>query len=111
MDAEVRSKADELLEALSAIGEAGEPLELEDKVVIPLAEVAMGLVAKRGGCGGLRLDPASVVVVLKGVSGPDGIKVFSLAPGPISESGGFIASLIESLQGRDEWHGSTPDVK
>jgi uncharacterized spore protein YtfJ len=91
----MKAALDELIEALSARSIIGEPIELEDKIIIPITRMSMGFgtdIGRAGqdasheglaGCkagGGIGVFPVSVVVVFKGISGPDGVKVAPLSP-------------------------------
>jgi uncharacterized spore protein YtfJ len=72
-----------------------EPIELEDKIIIPIAKMDMGLCTsmnqtgenkkndgqkKHVAGGGAGLFPVAVLVILKGISGPEGVKVVALSP-------------------------------
>ncbi len=72
-----------------------EPIELEDKVIIPITKMGMGLCTNMGRTGldesqeclerrtvggGVGLFPVAVVIVYKGISGPEGVKVVTLSP-------------------------------
>ena len=89
-----KATLDELFEALSA-QLIGEPIELEDKIIIPITKMGMGFgtnigrtgpdaseeVRERYGAGGgVGLFPIAVVIVFKGISGPEGVKVVPLSP-------------------------------
>ncbi|MCK9440924.1 MAG: hypothetical protein M0Q13_05840 [Methanothrix sp.] len=87
---------DELFDALSA-QLIGDPIELEDKIIIPITKMSMGFgtninmgrtgpdVSKEGlerctAGGGVGIFPAVVVVVFKGIFGPEGVKVIPVSP-------------------------------
>ncbi|MEI8003883.1 MAG: spore germination protein GerW family protein, partial [Methanothrix sp.] len=88
---------DELLDALSAQSIICEPIEMDDKFIIPITKMGMGFgtninmgqrgldashesLAKCSAGGGVGFFPVAVVVVFKGISGPEGVKVVPLSP-------------------------------
>jgi uncharacterized spore protein YtfJ len=91
----MRVTLDELLEALSAKSVICEPIEMEDKFIIPITKMGMGLCtgigqrgldadpedpARCGAGGGVGVFPIAVVIVFKGIVGPEGVKVALLSP-------------------------------
>jgi uncharacterized spore protein YtfJ len=88
----IKANLDELIDALSA-RLISEPIELEDKIIIPIAKLGMGFGTNMGRTGphvsqeelekcaaggGVGLFPVAVVIVFKGISGPQGVKVVAL---------------------------------
>lgn len=86
---------DELLEALPAWSIMGDPMEIEDKIIIPVTKIGMGFGTDMGrkgqdankevpircaAAGGMGIFPVAVVVVFKGVCWPEGVKVIALSP-------------------------------
>lgn len=84
---------DELFKSLSA-QLICEPIELEDKIIIPIAKMDMGFgtnmsqtdakVNKDGleryaSGGGVGVFPAAVMIIFKEISGPEGVKVVALS--------------------------------
>jgi uncharacterized spore protein YtfJ len=72
-----------------------EPIELEDKIIIPITKMGMSLCTKMNqkgenkkkdglerhvAGGGAGLFPVAVLVIFKGISGPEGVKVVALSP-------------------------------
>jgi uncharacterized spore protein YtfJ len=72
-----------------------EPIELEDRIIIPIAKMGMGLCAnmnqtgenikkdglkKHAAGGGAGLFPVAVLIIFKAISGPEGVKVVALSP-------------------------------
>ncbi len=114
----IRATVDELLKAISAKNIIGEPIETEDKILIPITKMGMGFgtginsgtaeTAKSeiagGAGGGVGVFPVAVVVIFKGIEGSGGIKVIPLtAPSPLADSMAQIAStLMERLSSRQE---------
>jgi len=105
----IQTTIDELQKVLSAKNITGELIEVEDKIVFPITKMGMGFGtgSSQGGSnknaegtsggagGGIGVFPVAVVVVFKGVSGPEGVKVIPLGtPSALSESLGEVASAI-----------------
>jgi len=117
-DETIRATMDELLKALSAKNIIGEPIETEDKIIIPITKMGMGFgtgtraqggdtdrrAAAEGAGGGVGVFPVAVVIVFKGISGSEGVKVVPLsAPSPLAEPVTSIAHLVmERLTGKKE---------
>lgn len=97
---------DGLLDALS-IQAVREPIQLEDKIIIPIHKIALGIATRikhtgknneyskdaetgEGGAirhaadgaagGGVGITPVAVLIVSCGSSGPDGVKVAPISP-------------------------------
>ncbi len=114
----IRTTVDELLKALSANNIIGEPIETEDKMLIPITKMGMGFgtgigrVAGEmkegeiagGAGGGVGVFPVAVIVIFKGITGPEGVKLISLAtPSALTESMAYIAdTVMERLINRRE---------
>jgi uncharacterized spore protein YtfJ len=90
----INATLDELFEALSA-QLIGEPIEFDDKIIIPITQMGMGFgtnigrtgpdVSKEGlerykAGGGVGVFPVAVVIVFKGIFGPEGVKVVTVSP-------------------------------
>jgi uncharacterized spore protein YtfJ len=117
MSAEHANKfiVDDFEKAISAMNIIGEPIELEDKIIIPIAKMGMGFGAKigpgikgtitvgiaDGAGGGVGVFPVAVLIVFKGVTGPKGIKVVPLETfGPLTNPMADIAHiLLDKLKG------------
>lgn len=106
----IRTTVDELLKVLSARNIVGEPIEMEDKVIMPVTKMGMGFGAgagqgtpesraSGGGAGGaVGVYPVAVVIIFKGVSGPEGVKVIPLTtPNAVAES---VAELTSTVIGK-----------
>jgi len=114
----IKATIDELLKALSAKNIIGEPIEMEDKIIIPITKMGMGFGtgvgqggedASKGGVasaagGGVGVFPVAVVIVFKSVVGSEGVKVVPLAaPSPLTEPVSNIARiLMDRLVSRKE---------
>ncbi len=113
----IKATIDELLKALSAKNIIGEPIEMEDKIIIPITKMGMGFgsgvgqgddarkgeVASAAG-GGVGVFPVAVVIVFKNVVGSEGVKVVPLATqSPLTEPVSSIARiLVDRLVSRRE---------
>ena len=90
----------------------GETIETDDKLLIPITRMGMGFGAGMGegkgsddmsgagaGAGGAAgIEPIAVIVVFKGVSGPEGVKVMSLkAPDPLTRAIGIKILSSDSI--------------
>ena len=85
----IKATVDELIKALSARNIMGEPIEMEDKIIIPITKMGMGFGTGQGredaskgvltsGAGG-GVFPVAVVIVFKGIPGIEGVKVIPLS--------------------------------
>ncbi len=106
----------ELQRLLLAKNIAGDPIELEDKIVFPISKIGLGFGGSSwrsenkntknssGAGGGIGIIPVAVVIVFKGVEGPEGIRVVPLTnpetQNPLWESLGEISSAF--LKGFDD---------
>ncbi|NLV27268.1 MAG: sporulation protein [Methanomicrobiales archaeon] len=99
-----RQAADDLSRLVSAKNILGEPIDLGDKVVIPVTRFGIGIGAGSGkgkegdgsgaGCGG-GIEPVALLVAHKDVAGAEGIQVFSLRKdNPVAQ---VITALSETL--------------
>ncbi len=87
----INATVDELIKALSAKNIMGEPIETEDKIIIPITKMGMGFgtgqgregkgkeVLTSGAGGGVGVFPVAVVIVFKGIPGEEGVKVVPLS--------------------------------
>lgn len=111
----VRATVEELLKVLATKNVIGDPIEVEDKILIPVTKMGMGFGAGRseaagekgvggGAGGGAGVSPVAMVVVYKGISGPEGIKVLHLtAPSHLAKTIGEIAStMMERIKEKKE---------
>lgn len=105
----IKATVDELLKALSAKNIIGDPIETEDKILIPITKMGMGFgtgishgtdEARKGEVaggagGGVGVFPVAVVAIFKGVAGSEGIRVIPLTtPSPLAESMVHIADTV-----------------
>lgn len=100
----IKGVASELKEFLSTKNVVSEPIDLGDKVVIPVARFGFGFGAgsgqgKDGGSegagGGGGIEPVAIIILHKDVKGPEGVQVMSLKKD--SALAQVISALSESL--------------
>lgn len=124
----IKATIDELQKVLSANNIIGAPIEMEDKVIVPITKMGMAFGTGSSQCGddkkaagnsggaggGVGIFPVAVVIVTKGVVGHEGVKVVPLGtPNALAESMGEIASVLMERFGRrkessEEKHHSAP---
>ena len=105
----IKTTVEEIRKVLNIENVIGEVIESEDKVMIPVTRMGMAFGAgmgegkgpdSQGGSGagaggGAGIEPVAVVVVFKGMSGPEGVKVMSLkSADPLSRAIGEAGSAI-----------------
>ncbi len=106
-DDAVKAAIDELSKVLSIKSIIGEPIEMEDKIILPVTKIGVGfgtgighgvedksaggIAGSAGGGGGI--FPVAVVVIFKGIEGPEGIRVMPL--GAPSEYIGLAESMTQ----------------
>ena len=115
----IRATVDELLRVLSARNIIGEPMDLEDKIIIPITKMGMGFGTGQGrqsgssetikveAGGGVGVIPVAIVVVFKGIPGENGVKVIPLSgksPGnqPLSDIASAAQSILERIAASQE---------
>ena len=96
MDVEpIKTTVEELLKVLATDNVIGETIETEDKIIIPVTKFGMAFGAGSGegqgpssqgegkgsgAGGGAGICPVAMVVVFKGMKGPEGVRVMHLTP-------------------------------
>jgi uncharacterized spore protein YtfJ len=96
MDVEpIKTTVEELLKVLATDNVIGEIIETEDKLIIPVTKLGMAFGAGSGegqgpsntgagkgsgAGGGAGIAPVAMVVVFKGMKGPEGVRVMHLTP-------------------------------
>lgn len=100
----IKTTIEEILRVLSTKNVIGEPIVMEDKVLIPVTKIGMGFGAGgegsrgTGAGGGAGVGPVAMVVIFKGVPGPEGVKVLPLeTPSPIGKAIGEAASTMAEM--------------
>lgn len=103
----IKTTVEEIRKILNIENVVGKTIETEDALLIPVTKMGMGFGAGMGegkgsetigeagaaGAGGAAgVEPIAMIVVFKGVSGPEGVKVMSLkAPDHLSRAIGEIS--------------------
>lgn len=109
----IKTTVEELRKLLEIHNFVGEPTETEDKILIPVMKMGMGFGAGMGkgeassGQGGgvgsgagaaAGVEPVAMVVIFKGISGPDGVRVLNLTTGgPLSKAIAEIGTVITDV--------------
>jgi uncharacterized spore protein YtfJ len=109
----IQTTVEEIRKVLNIENVVGEVIESEDKVMIPITRFGMAFGAgmgegnsptgKGGGKGaasggGAGIEPVAMVVVFKGVSGPEGVKVLSLkGADPIARAISEVGSSVVEI--------------
>jgi uncharacterized spore protein YtfJ len=103
----IKTTVEELRKVLNVENVVGEIIETNGKLIIPVTKMGMGFGAGMGesksskGPGGegaasggaAKIEPIAMVVIFKGVEGPEGVKLLSLrAPDTISRAIGEIGT-------------------
>ena len=112
----IKTTVEEIRKVLNIENVVGEIIETEDKVIIPVTKMGMAFGAGMGegkgsenmgsgtgaGAGGAAgIEPIAMVVVHKGVKGPEGVKVMSLkAPDPLTRAIGEISNAAVEIMGQ-----------
>ncbi len=130
----IKATIDELLKVLSVQNIVGEPIESEDKIIIPVTKLGLGFgtgmtgpgqavyddrkeSVLMGAGGGIGVFPVAVVLIFKGIMGPEGVKVIHLnAPSPVSNSLSTITRTIlermgDRKYGKEKEPGNSTSVK
>lgn len=101
----IKTTVEEIRKLMDIENFIGEPIELEDKLLVPVMKMGVGFGAGMGkgesveegelmgsgsgaAAGG---EPVALVVIFKGVSGPEGVKVLDLS------STGVLSKAIDEL--------------
>jgi uncharacterized spore protein YtfJ len=124
----IKATIDELQNVMSANNIIGKPIEMEDKIIVPIAKMGMGFGIGSSQCdnnkksegtsggtgGGVGVFPVAVVIVSKGVLGHEGVRVVPLGnPNVVSESLSEIASVLidrfsRKKESSEEKHDNAP---
>ena len=127
----IKTTVEEIRKVLNIENVIGEVIETDDKMMIPVTRMGMAFGAgmgegkgrdTQGGSGagaggGAAIEPIAIVVVFKGQSGPEGVKVMSLkSPDPLARAIGEVSSAIVDVMsegrkmgmGKREKHGKHP---
>ncbi|AAB85132.1 MULTISPECIES: GerW family sporulation protein [Methanothermobacter] len=115
----IKTTVEELRKLLDVKNLVGEAIESEDKILIPLMKMGVGFGAGMGegrastsdtGAGsgaaaGAGVEPVAVIVLLKGVEGPGGVRVIDLTSGRgrvIGELGSAVTDIIREISDKGD---------
>ncbi|MFZ0442934.1 MAG: spore germination protein GerW family protein [Methanobacterium sp.] len=111
----IKTTVEEIRKVLNIENVIGEPIETDEFLMLPVTRMGMGFGAGMGegkgrddmgaggaGAGGAAgIEPIAMVVVHKGVKGPEGVKVMSLkAPDPLTRAIGEISNAAVEIMGQ-----------
>ncbi len=112
----IKTTVEEIRKVLNIENVIGETIETDEFLLIPVTRMGMGFGAGMGegkgsedmgsgagaGAGGAAgIEPIAMVVVHKGVKGPEGVKVMSLkAPDPLTRAIGEISNAAVEIMGQ-----------
>jgi uncharacterized spore protein YtfJ len=111
----IKTTVEEIRKVLNIENVIGETIETDELLLLPVTRMGMGFGAGMGegkgtddmsmggaGAGGAAgIEPIAMVVVHKGVKGPEGIKVLSLkAPDPLTRAIGEISNAAVEIMGQ-----------
>ena len=125
-EAPIKSTVEELRKLIHISNYIGEPIESEDKILIPVSKAAVGFgigeqkagqeIAATGA--GVSVEPVTMVVVSKGNSGADGIRTINLSKGnstnkTLNELGLILTDILKDVipsKGKDDEYINVDDV-
>jgi uncharacterized spore protein YtfJ len=121
MEDAIKITVEELRKVLNIENVIGEPIETEDKILIPVTRFGMAFGAGMGegkgpegqggkgagAAGGTGIEPIAMIAVFKDVKGPEGVRLLSLKPpGPmtraISEIGSAVVDVMRENRKKKE---------
>ena len=125
-EAPIKATVEELRKLIHISNYVGEPIESEDKVLIPVTKAAIGfgIGEKKAGQeitatgAGVSVEPITMVVVSKGNNGTDGIRTINLSKGnqtnkTLNELGLIVTDLLKDIipsRNRDEGYINVDDI-
>jgi uncharacterized spore protein YtfJ len=110
----IKTTVEEIRKVLNIENVIGETIETDEFLMLPVTRMGMGFGAGMGegkmdeqamggaGAGGAAgIEPIAMVVVHKGVKGPEGVKVLSLkAPDPLTRAIGEVSNAAVEIMGQ-----------
>ena len=109
-NAPIKETVEELRKLIHISNDVGEPIESEDKILIPVTKAAVGFgigehkaeqaIAATGA--GVSVEPVTMVVVSKGNSGVEGIRTINLSKGnqtnkTLNEVGLILTDVLKDI--------------
>ena len=125
-EAPIKATVEELRKLIHISNYVGEPIESEDKILIPVTKAAVGFgigeqkagqeIAATGA--GVSVEPVTMVVVPKGSNGVDGIRTINLAKGnstnkTLNEVGLILTDVLKEVlpsKNKDEEYINVDDI-
>ena len=125
-EAPIKTTVEELRKLIHISNYIGEPIESEDKILIPVSKAAVGFgigeqkagqeIAATGA--GVSVEPVTMVVVSQGNSGADGIRTINLSKGnstnkTLNELGLILTDILKDVipsKGKDDEYINVDDV-
>ena len=122
----IKATVEELRKLIHISNYVGEPIESEDKILIPVTKAAVGFgigeqkagqeIAATGA--GVSVEPVTMVVVPKGSNGVDGIRTINLAKGnstnkTLNEVGLILTDVLKEVlpsKNKDEEYINVDDI-
>ena len=109
-EAPIKATVEELRKLIHISKYIGEPIESEDKILIPVSKAAVGFGIGEQKAGqeitatgaGVSVEPVTMVVVSKGNSGADGIRTINLSKGnstnkTLNELGLILTDILKDV--------------
>ena len=109
-EAPIKTTVEELRKLIHISNYIGEPIESEDKILIPVTKAAIGFGIGEQKAGqqitatgaGVSVEPVTMVVVSKGNSGADGIRTINLSKGnstnkTLNELGLILTDILKDV--------------
>jgi uncharacterized spore protein YtfJ len=122
----IKTTVEEIRKVLNIENVIGEPIESEDKIMIPFTRFGMAFGAGMGegkgpngqggggaGAGGATgVEPIAMIVVFKDVKGPEGVKLLSLKPpSPVGQAIGELGRAIVDVMKESPMMREKPEKK
>ena len=113
----IKTTIEEISKVLNIENVVGKPIETDEMLLFPIIKMGMGFGAGMGegkgpenrggsgaGAGGAAgIEPMVIIVVFKGITGPDGVKVMSLkGPDPITRAINEISKAVMKVMDHDK---------
>ena len=125
-EAPIKTTVEELRKLIHISNYIGEPIESEDKILIPVSKAAVGFGIGEQKAGqeitatgaGVSVEPVTMVVVSKGNSEADGIRTINLSKGnstnkTLNELGLILTDILKDVipsKGKDDEYINVDDV-
>ena len=110
----IKTTVEEISKVLNIKNVVGEPIETNEIMLIPITKMGMGFGVGMGegkensgkgagAGGGAGIEPTAMVVISKGVIGPESVKIMYLkAPDPLTRAIGEIGNTVVKIMDKDQ---------